>query len=162
MTAYASTHPFEYIQSHFIAGRIPRYGPILILVARSAFILIAQGLTFLLFLSLNVPNPSVVIRNWWPVYGTLVDFGCLGLLAWLTRREGICLFDLIGLMKSKLKTEIPLGLGLFILIFPVAMLGGGALAQLVVYGSLNLAFPQYIFSDRVLPLLPLLYTRILW
>ncbi|HSV86697.1 MAG TPA: hypothetical protein VLH85_08975 [Levilinea sp.] len=29
-------------------------------------------------------NPAVVIRNWWPVYGTLVGVGCLGLMFWLT------------------------------------------------------------------------------
>ena len=67
-------------------GRIPRFGPMLMLVARPAFILLAQGLTYLLFLLLDVPNAAVVIRNWWPVYGTLVDVGCLGLLFWLTRQ----------------------------------------------------------------------------
>jgi membrane protease YdiL (CAAX protease family) len=132
------------------------------LVARSAFILLAQGLTFLLFLQLNIPNASVVIRNWWPVYGTLVDIGCLGIMYYLTRREGIRLLDLIGLVKSKLKTEIPLGIALFIIIFPLAIFGGGALGQLSVYGNLNGQFPQYTYNDRILPLLALLYARLIW
>lgn len=71
------------------------------------------------------------------MYGTLVDFGCLGLLIWLTRKEGIHLFDLIGIVKSKLKTEIPLGLGIFLAVFPVTIFGGGMLAQWIVYGGLN-------------------------
>jgi membrane protease YdiL (CAAX protease family) len=133
----------------------------LMLLARSAFILLAQGITFLLLLKLNVPNASVAIRNWWPVYGTLVDFGCLGLLAWLTRREGIRLFDLVGIVKNKLKTEIPLGLGLFIIIAPVTIFGGGMLAKMIAYGTLNPLFPEYTFM-RTLPLLALLYARILW
>ena len=86
----------EAIQPRVADGRIPRYGPLLMLFARSIFILLAQGIIYLLFLLLEIPNASVVIRNWWPVYGTLVDMGCLALLFWLTRREGIRLSNLIG------------------------------------------------------------------
>ena len=92
-------------------GRIPRFGPMLMLVARPAFILLAQGLTYLLFLLLDVPNAAVVIRNWWPVYGTLVDVGCLGLLFWLTRREGLRLLDLTGFDIRELRPIFPLGSG---------------------------------------------------
>jgi hypothetical protein len=161
MSAIAYGNSLEVIQSHLAQGRIPRYGPMLMLFARSAFILLVQGLTFLLFTQLNVPNASVVIRNWWPVYGTLVDAGCLGLLVWLTRREGIRLLDLVGLVKGKLKTEIPLGLGLFVLVAPITILGGGRLAQWIAYGRLDPEFPEYTFM-RSLPLVALLYARILW
>jgi membrane protease YdiL (CAAX protease family) len=152
----------EAVQYRLEQGLIPPYAPLLVIASRSVFILLAQGLVYLLFLQLKVPNASVTIRNWWPVYGTLVDFGCLGLLYYFTKREGIRLLDLVDVVKSKLKKEIPLGIGLFIVIFPIAMIGGGALAQLLVYGTLNPTFPQYTFNDRVLPLLALLYARILW
>lgn len=161
MTISPAINSPEAIQSRLSQGRIPRFGPMLLLFARSAFILLAQGITFLLFLLLKIPNAEVVIRNWWPVYGTLVDLGCLGLLFWLTRWEGIRLTDLIGLMKSKIKTEIPLGLGLFILIAPVTIFGGGLIAKLIAYGNPNPAFPEYTFM-HVLPLLGLLYARIMW
>jgi hypothetical protein len=161
MTTLVATNSPQAIQSHLAEGRIPRYGPILMLFARSAFILLAQCLTFLVFLGLNIQNAAVIIRNWWPVYGTLVDFGCLALLIWLTRQEGIRLLDLIGFVKSKLKTEIPLGLGIFILVFPVTVFGGGMLAQWIAYGQLNPEFPEYTFI-RTLPLVALLYSRILW
>lgn len=151
----------EAIRPRIAEGRVPRYGPLLMLVARSAFILLAQGITYLLFLLLEVPNASVVIRNWWPVYGTLVDVGCLALLLWLTRREGIRLTDLIGFDVKRLKTEIPLGFGLFLIIFPVTIFGGGMVAQLIAYGKLNPAFPEYTFIYS-LPILALLYARILW
>jgi hypothetical protein len=161
MTEPAPINSSEAVQSRLAEGRIPRYGPMLMLFARSAFILLAQGITFLLFFQLKVPNASIVIRNWWPVYGTLVDFGCLGLLVWLTRREGIRLADLIGLVKSKLRTEIPLGLGLFLIIAPVTIFGGGMLAQLIAYGRINPVFPEFTFI-KTLPLLAVLYARILW
>lgn len=161
MTALILSNSPEAIQPRLAEGRLPRYGPLLMLLARSALILLAQGITFLLFMQLRVPNAAVAIRNWWPVYGTLVDIGCLGLLVWLTRREGIHLLDLVGFVKSKLKTEIPLGLGLFIVIAPVTIFGGGMLAQLIAYGRLNPVFPEYTFM-RTLPLFALLYARILW
>lgn len=161
MNIAATMNSHDAIRARLRGGYIPRYGPMLMLVARSTLILVAQGLTFLFLRQRGVPNASVEIRNWWPVYGTLVDLGCLALLLGLTRQEGIQLLDLVGLVKSKLKTEIPLGMGLFLLIFPLAMFGGGLLAQLLVYGKLNPEFPQYTFL-RALPLLPLLYARILW
>lgn len=151
----------EAIQPRVAEGLIPRWGPILMLFARSAFLLLAQGLTLLIFLQLGVSNASVVIRSWWTVYSTLVDVGCLGLLVWLTRREGIRLIDLVGLVKSRLKTEIPFGFGLFFAIFPVAIIGGGMAAQLIMYGKLNPEFPEYTYM-RALPLLAVLYSRILW
>jgi hypothetical protein len=109
----------------------------------------------------NVESPAIALRNWWTVYDTLVDLGCLGLLVWLTRREGIRLRDLVGFMKSKLKTDIPLGLGIFILIFTVTIFGGGTLSMLIAYGSLSPAFPEFAYT-RVLPLLAVLYSRIIW
>lgn len=161
MTILAFTNSQDFVRARLAYGRIPRYGPMLMLFARSALILLAQGITFLFFKLLNVENASVVIRNWWPVYGTLVDLGCLGLLVWLTRREGILLLDLVGLVKSKLKTDIPLGLGLFVVIFPLTIFGGGMLAMLIAYGTLTPVFPEHTYI-RTLPLLALLYSRILW
>jgi hypothetical protein len=152
---------FEVVQTRLAEGRIPRFGPILMLAARSAFILLAQGITLWLLTQFNVANATVAVRNWWTVYGTLADIGCLGLLIWLTGREGLRLRDLVGLVKARLKKEIPLGLGLFIAIFPVTILGGGLLGRLIAYGSLNVAFPDYTFA-RSLPLLAVLYSRLLW
>jgi uncharacterized protein len=160
MTTLSINSP-QAIQPQFNEGRIPRYGPLLALAARSVFILLAQGITTLLFLQLKIPNASVTIRNWWPVYGTLVDLGCLGLLLWLTKREGIRLSDLIGFDKKRLKTDIPLGLGLFIVIFPITIFGGGMLAQWIAFGKLNPAFPENTFT-HTLPWLALLYARLLW
>jgi uncharacterized protein len=151
----------EAIQPRVVEGRIPGYGPMLMFVARSAFILLAQGITLLLLRGFRVQNPAVEVRNWWPVYGTLVDFGCLGLLLWLTRREGIRLLDLIGIVKSKLLSDIPRGLGLFILIFPITIFGGGMLARLIAYGQLNPEFPENTYI-HTLPLVALLYSRNLW
>jgi uncharacterized protein len=115
----------------------------------------------LILMQLNVPKAGIAVRNWWSVYGTLIDLGCLGLLLWLTRREGIHLGDLIAFSKSKLKRDIPLGLGIFLIVFPVTIFGGGMLAMLIAYGSLNPVFPEATYI-RALPLLGVLYSRILF
>ena len=161
MSSTVSINSPEAIQARLTEGRIPRFGPMLMLFARPALILLVNRITLLLFMQINVPNAAVEVRNWSSVYGTLVDFGCLGLLIWLTRREGIRLRDLIGFVKSKLKTDIPLGLGIFIIVFPVTIIGLGRLAMLIAYGNLNPAFPEATFI-RTLPLLAVLYSRILW
>lgn len=161
MTALVSINSPQAMQSRFAEGRIPRFGPMMMLVARSAFILLAQGITFLVLRQLDIQSPAVEVRSWWSVYGTLVDLGCLGLLIWLTRREGIHLLDLIGLVKSRLKTEIPLGVGIFMIVFPVTVFGGGMLAMWITYGGLTPVFPENTYI-RTLPLLAVLYSRILW
>ena len=143
MNTFPLANSLESIQSRLAEGRIPRYGPMLMLFARSAFILLAQGITFLLFLQLNVPNASVVIRNWWSVYGTLVDLGCLGLLIWLTRREGIRLQRPDRYREKQAdKAIFRSGWVCFSVVSPVTIFGGGMLAMLIAYGSLNPEFPE--------------------
>ena len=91
MTAVVSINSPEDIQPRLIEGRIPRYGPMLMLFARSAFILLAQGLLYLFFKQLDIPNAEVEIRNWWPVYGTLVDgpFECFVPLSSGIKQKGL-------------------------------------------------------------------------
>jgi len=161
MNTPASINSGEAIQIRLSKGLIPHFGPFLMLVARPLFILLTQGFTFLLFKYLNVPDAGIAVRNWWTVTGTLVDFGCLGLLIWLTKREGIHLFDLIGFIKSRLKTDIPLGFGIFIIVFPVTIFGCAKLTMLIAYGSTNPVFPEHTFI-RTLPLLAAIYSRVLW
>ncbi len=161
MTALATANLTDAIRARLAAGRVPRFGPFLMLFARPALALLAQGIVLLIFKGIDVPNADLTIRNWWSVYGTLVDFGCLGLLVWLTRREGIRLLDLVAFARSKLKKDLLLGPGLFIVLFPVCVFGGGMIAQLIAYGSLNPPMPEFTFI-RSLPLLGVLYSRILW
>jgi hypothetical protein len=161
MTAPVAINFTEAIQTRLTGGRVPGFGPLLMIVVRPALALIAQGITFLILAQLNVSNPGIAVRNWWSVYGTLIDLGCLGLLLWLTRREGVRLGDLVAFSKSRLKKDIPLGLGIFIVVFPVTVFGGGMLAQLIAYGSLNPVLPEATFI-RSLPLLGVLYSRILF
>jgi len=144
-----------------IAGQFPRFAPWLMLAARPALALLSFGLVLLLMRALKVPDALIEIRNWWTVYGTLVDLGCLAILVWLLKREGIRLKDLIGFEKKAWKRDVLIGLAIFALVFPVCVFGGGMLAGLIAYGNLNPALPEFTFI-RQLPLLAALYSKILW
>lgn len=149
------------IASALAAGKIPRLAPWLVLVLRPSLALLIQGLVVLLFTQLNVQAPGTAVRHWWTVYGTFIDLICLGLLLWLVRREGLRLFDLLSFDKTKLKQDIFIGLGIFLVIFPLSVFGGGMLGNLLAYGSLNPAFPEGGFI-RSLPLWAVLFSRVLW
>lgn len=93
---------------------------------------------------------------WLPVYGTLIDAGCLYVLWRFARREGITLLDLIGFDRKRLGSDVLFGLALIppSLLF---ILGGNFGSHLLVYGNLDM--PR-IFEP--LPLLPTLYAVLIF
>lgn len=161
MTGPLPVNSRQAIENRIAEGRIPSYGPFIMVAARPVFILIAQAIALLLLKLFDVQNAAVEIRNWWSVYGTLADLGCLGLLCWLTRREGIRIWDLIGFEKKRLKADVAIGLGIILLVFPIVVFGFGQLAMLLIYGSTSPAFPEGTFI-RTLPLMAVLYSRLIW
>ena len=82
-------------------------GPALMLFARTAFAVGAQAIVAAVFLLRASPASWRDSEPWLPVYGTLIDAGCLTLLWRFTRREGIGLFDLVG-FEAGLHTQ-PIG-----------------------------------------------------
>src|SRR5688572_27425463 len=73
------------------AGTLTWRGPVLMLFARSVCALAAQGLVAAIFALRSSPHswletgPWLDAAPWLPVYGTLIDAGCLALLWRLTR-----------------------------------------------------------------------------
>jgi membrane protease YdiL (CAAX protease family) len=128
-------------------GALTWHGPVLMLAARSAFAVMAQALVAVIFALRSSPSPWHDAEPWMPVYGTLIDLGCLTLLWQLTRREGIGLGDLIGFDRSQLGRDLLLGLALI----PVGLaliLGGVYATGWLVYGTLA---PPYLFGQLPLP-----------
>jgi uncharacterized protein len=132
------------------------YGPVLMLFARSTFAVAAQAVVAVVFALLSSPRPWHDSEGWLPVYGTLIDIGCLTLLWRLTRREGIGLFDLVGFDRKRLGHDILLGLALIPLSL-VFIFGGVYAAGWVVYGTLT---PPLVFGN--LPLPAALYGVLVW
>jgi len=128
-------------------GALTWRGPVLMLAARPASAVMAQTLVAAIFALRSSPAPWHDAEPWLPVYGTLIDAGCLTLLWQLTRREGIGLGDLIGFDRSRLGRDLLLGIALV----PVGLtliLGGVYTAGQVVYGR---PASPYLFGELPLP-----------
>lgn len=128
-------------------GALTWRGPALMLVARSGFAVVAQALVAAIFALRSSPAPWHDAEPWMPVYGTLIDVGCLTILWQLTRRESIGLGDLIGFDRSRLGRDLLLGAGL-IRIGVALILGGVYATGWLVYGTIT---PPYLFGQLPLP-----------
>jgi hypothetical protein len=128
-------------------GTLTWRGPALMLFVRSACAIAAQAMVAIVFALRSSPTPWRDSEPWLPVYGTLIDAGCLAFLWRLTRREGISLFDLVGFSRARLMRDVLLG---FALIPPglAFTLGGIYAAGWLVYGTLT---PPYLFGQLPLP-----------
>jgi hypothetical protein len=137
-------------------GTLTWSGPALILFARAAFGVGAQAAVAAIFVLRASPTPWNDAAPWLPVYGTLIDVGCLTLLWWFTRREGIGLFDLVGFKRARVVRDTLLGLALIPLSL-VFIFGGTYAAGWIVYGSFA---PPYFLGG--LPIPAILYGTLVW
>ena len=138
------------------AGTLRWRGPGLMLFARAGFAVAAQAIAAAVFTLRGSPTPWHDTEPWLPVYGTLIDGGCLAFLWRLTRREGIGLLDLIGFERARLLGDTLLGLAL-VPVSLVFILGGNYAIGWIVYGTLT---PAYLFGQ--LPLPAALYGVLVW
>ena len=119
--------------------------PVLIVFARLVFSALAQSLFAAGYSFQGHPDPWGAAAPWFPVWGSLVDVGCLLLLAWRVRREGIRLRDLLtGFERRRVGRDLLEG-------------GGILLASLAVYGTLERQPP---FGS--LPLWAAFYSVFVW
>jgi membrane protease YdiL (CAAX protease family) len=144
------------IQERIQAKRITWAWPLIIVFTRLIFAVFAQAVVAGLYMLLGHPTPWQAAAPWWIVYGTLIDIGCLVFLGWLTRREGIRLFDLVSFQRRRLGQDLLLGVG-FIVLYLVLAIGGGIIFGLVVYG----ATPAPAIMAP-LPLWGALYSLLVW
>jgi membrane protease YdiL (CAAX protease family) len=138
---------YEELMRRRDAGTLTWRGPGVMLLARTACAVAAQALVAAVFALRSSPTPWRDAEAWFPVYGTLIDAGCLALMWQLTRGEGIRLFDLIGFERSRLGRDIALGLALI----PVSLaliLGGIYGVSWLVYGTPS---QPYVFNPLPLP-----------
>jgi membrane protease YdiL (CAAX protease family) len=150
---------FEALRRRLDEGRLTWRGPALMLFARSALAVGAQALVAGVFFLRSSLAPWRDAEPWLPVYGTLIDGGCLALLWWLTRSEGLPLFDLVGFERARLARDALLGIA----IIPAALvfiLGGVFAAGWFLYGTLtppvlleSLPLPATLYSALVFPFL---------
>jgi hypothetical protein len=131
-------------------------GPALVLFARSVLAVGAQAVVAAVFALRGSPAPWQEAEPWLPVYGTLIDVGCLALLRRFTRREGIGLLDLVGFQRTRLAGDALTGVAL-IPVSLVFIFTGTSAAGWIVYGT---PAPPYFLGG--LPLPAALYGVVVW
>jgi uncharacterized protein len=145
------TNDVQALRRQLDAGTLTWRGPTVMLFARSAWAVVAQALVAAIFALRSSPTPWRDAEPWLPVYGTLIDAGCLALLWQLTRREGVRLLDIVGFDRTRLVPDVLLGFAL-IPVGLVFILGGVNATGWLLYGTLT---PPYLFEP--LPLAAALY-----
>lgn len=144
----------EQLRTRVRDGRLTWLGPLLLVIGRTALILLAQGVIAVVFLLRRRPHPWLAAAPWWTVYGTLVDVGCLVLLWKFTRKEGIRLRDLIGPIRWRYGKDFLLAIGILAVMFPLFVFGAAISTRLI--GAYQ-PFPG-LTDGRVLPLWATIYS----
>ena len=142
-------------------GHLGWAGPWIVLVGRSVLIVAAQAITACVLWTGSHSWSWNAAAKWWTIYGTLVDIGCLALMAAYTRKEGIRLRDLIGRVRLRWGRDVFLGIGLCVLVFPFFILGAASATRIVYGGGSPPSFAG-LADARVLPLWGILYSFSLW
>jgi hypothetical protein len=149
------------VEERMHAGRIGWAGPLLLVTARTVLWFTFQCLLALILFALHRPAPFRTAGNWWTVYGTLSDLCCLLGMWYFTRREGICLRDLMGPIHMRYGRDLFFGFGILVLSYPL-MIGGSYLATAVVYGPATKIPTEFILQRHSLPLWATVYTLTVW
>ena len=150
MTANTTTANQPNIAQH----KVTWMGPIIMLASRSVLAIVVQALVYFIFYG-NEKGGWNQAGEWWRVYGSVIDIFCIGLLVWLTRREGIRLFDLGKYRRQGWLREGLIGLGFSIpllLAFAVPTIG----IETLCYGSTGPV------PGSNLPLIGSLYALFIW
>jgi len=149
------------VNERVAAGRIPWTGPLILVVIRPVLFLTMQAMLAVVFLALHRISPWQTAGAWWNVYGTLVDIGCLIGLRYFTRREGIRVRDLVGPIRLRYGRDVFLGLGYFVLVFPLFAVAG-YLAQVLLWGSPAKAPIAFLMQAHSLPVWATIYSLTFW
>jgi uncharacterized protein len=150
------------IQKRIDLKQISRTSTLVTAFVRPVLFIVVQGLMILLFTALKYNSPVLSVTSWWTVYGTLVDIGCLVTLFFLLRQEHMRIPDLVSFDKSKLINDLLIGLGILVVIFPLAIFIGSLTGSLSVYGSLQPDLPPGNPMARTLPVWAAIYSKSIW
>jgi hypothetical protein len=133
-----------------------------LLITRSMFCLLGQAIIALVFWSQGNSTPWLASVPYWNVFGTIADVGCLLILHYFLKKEGFRIWDLIRVPNISLKRDILIGVGLFLLIFPTAIMGFTIIANIVIYGVLQPDLGSGLLIARQLPIWATIHSLLIW
>jgi membrane protease YdiL (CAAX protease family) len=144
------------IRARAAEGGLSWWPVLLFLPARLVFAFLAQALVAGLFALRGDSDPLRTAAAWWPVYSTLTDVLCLITLAWLVRREGLRIADLLGVKGRPALRQL-----LWIPVYLLATAPGAILANLVTRAYYGADLPPML-TVVDLPPLGVAYSIAVW
>lgn len=157
----ASSNSQAEVEKRATLGQVSWAGPLVMVTGRTVLAVLAQGIVAFVYMLRHNPSPWRAAAPWWSIYGTLVDIGCLALMARFTRMEGIGLGDLIGKIRLRWGHDVFVGVGWLLLIFPFFMVGA-PLASKLAFGSTQPNLYPGLLAGRALPLWAVIYSLSAW
>ena len=140
-------------------GRIPAAAPAAMVLARFTFACLVQALVAMLFKRRRHPHPLQAAARWYMPSGTLIDLTSLACLAWLCRREGIRLADLVGARRPLDRRQLLGDLAWLMLVFEPPAVAAAALVTGRAYGR---ELPPTVTLPRDLPGWAAAYSVVVW
>ncbi len=153
----ATPNSREEIERRVRQGQITWTGPLIVMMGRSFFMIVAQALVASIYWLRGHPSAWNAAAPWWTVYGTLVDVGCLALMVKFTRPEGIRLRDLIGRVRLRRGYDILLGIVCFVAFMQVFGFSG-ALSSKLIFGTTHPSMYPGLLMARSLPFWAVIYS----
>jgi uncharacterized protein len=148
------------VQERVAAGRVTWTGPLILVCLRTILLIAGQSCVAWILWEQQHPHPWREAGDWWAVYGTLADAGCLLALRFFTRREGIQMRDLLGPVRMRRGHDLWLGIGYYLLL-PI-FLASTFLARQWLFGSNGSALAGLLMHVHPLPLWATVYGVSLW
>ncbi len=149
------------VRERVALGRVGWAAPLLLVTARPVLLIAAQALVALILLKRGHATPWRAAGDWWGVYGTVADIGCLVLLRSFIRREGIRFRDLLGTVRMRRGHDFWLGMGCYLLIFPV-FFASTWLAKILFFHADSAVAVGYLSRVGSLPLWATIYGLCIW
>lgn len=119
--------------------------PLLMLVARLVLFFAWQAVIAGVLALTGEPEPFRASAGYWPLSVTLGNLVTLGLLRWLTRREGLSWSQFLGadFRREFVRKDLLALLGVLVVAGPIAMLPNFGLA-LALYGDMLAPMTQFV------------------
>ena len=135
---------------------------IALVISRSVLLILVQGVLAYIFQLQNNLSPWESAAAWWTIYGTMVDIGCLVLIALFLKRENKRISDLLDFDRNKIKSDAKNGILIFLVLFPlIGLLYPIGVGSLIFNdNTLNVISGQ--LAERILPSWAYFYSVFIW
>jgi membrane protease YdiL (CAAX protease family) len=130
--------------------------PLILVFTRFVLALGLQMVLAIFFFRAGYQNPIEDAGHWFTVYGTLIDILCLILIAFLIKKEGLRLIDLVNINSQSFIKTLLTSLGYIVLFLPMSVVGM-SVSSFLLFGD---PIPQQTMGG--IPMWGAIYSITIW